>query len=395
MATNIQYKAKIACKWVYGSKETDIETEAISSILLDYDYDNTNMPLIYITLNIKSTLYNQMIVHAEDDNSKIYLEIKNYNMNENNAIGVVDIKQQFTYFMPNSVNFDEDLIKDAAENNTTETAYNRTTIGLVYDGVLDKNRKNFPDNIYSEINKSTLVYLGLKHFKKLCINKITPTELPTMIMPPLTTVAQYLAYIDKLYPIYVYGYRFFNDFDCTYLLNERDVYVPNGSGDYKTVQINIDNTTDTDTATQGLDIDSKNKMYILNCDADSSTFEKDKKLAKQTSDIVGVNKKGETQELSISSDSERTTYVYTEDNSKRIKFNAMKYNTTVSVVKNLVNGRYFTPNKVYMVNNYKANSEYDGRYVLSRKQVVYQIQDGNFVPTTSLYLRLMVDFKSL
>jgi hypothetical protein len=392
---NVQYKAKIACKWVYEGSETDIETESISNVLLDYDYDNNNMPLIYLTANLRTSVYNNMIKHAEDSNSKLYLEIKNYNMNESNPSGVVDIKQQFTYFMPNSVDFDEDLIADASESNGSESAYNRVTIGLVYDGILNKNRKNFKDNIYSEINKSTLVYLGLKHFSKLCINKIAARKLPVTIMPPLTTVSQYLKYVDELYPIYLYGYRFFNDFNCTYFLNEKDVYVPDGSGDYSTVKINIDNTTDADTATPGLYIDGSSGMYIMHCDADYSTFDKDKKLTKQTSDVVGVDKKGNTVDVTLSSDTGRTSYVRTKDSTSRIKFKMMKYNTTVSVTKNLVNGRYFTPNKIYMISNYKANSAYDGRYVLSRKQVVYQVQDGDFVPTVSLYLRLMVDFKNL
>ena len=48
-----------------------------------------------------------------------------------------------------------------------------------------------------------------------------------------------------------------------------------------------------------------------------------------------------------------------------------------------------------MVKNYKDNKEYDGRYVLFKKSVSYQLQDGDFVPTVSLGLRMMVDFKNL
>jgi hypothetical protein len=39
MSVNIKYKAKITCKWIKGKSETGIETESISNILLDYDYD--------------------------------------------------------------------------------------------------------------------------------------------------------------------------------------------------------------------------------------------------------------------------------------------------------------------------------------------------------------------
>jgi hypothetical protein len=178
-------------------------------------------------------------------------------------------------------------------------------------------------------------------------------------------------------------------------LNEKGTYVSDGSGDYKTVTIEIEKSTEVATAIPGITVDKKNKVYTVCCDANSSTFSRDTKLAKQTSNIVGVDKNGNTTDVAITSDNERTTYVRTGDSEARIKFKLMKYNTTVSVSKNLLCGRYFTPNKIYMVKNYKANSDYDGRYVLSRKQVVYQVEDGDFVPTTSLYLRLIVDFKNL
>ena len=48
-----------------------------------------------------------------------------------------------------------------------------------------------------------------------------------------------------------------------------------------------------------------------------------------------------------------------------------------------------------MVKNYKDNKEYDGRYVLFKKDVVYQLKDGDFVPTVSLSPRRMVDFSRL
>ena len=213
----------------------------------------------------------------------------------------------------------------------------------------------------------------------------------------MSTVSQYLDYVDELYDIYKYGYRFFNDFDCTYLLNERDIYVPNGSGDYSTVLINIDKPNTDDASNPGLNIDSKAKMYKLTCNADSTDFNKDKKLSNGSANVVGINAKGDKVDITVgtSDDNEKTHYVRTVNTEAKLKFNILKYDTVVSVSKELVNGRYFTPNKIYMVKNYKDNKEYDGRYVLFKKDVVYQLKDGDFVPTVSLSLRRMVDFSSL
>ena len=397
MAVNIQYKSKITVKWILEKEEYDIENSSIQTILITHDYDNLNLPLIYIILNLKSSMYTKMVNNEDKKNSKIYLEIKNYNMNEDNPIAVTDIKNQFKYFMPKNPNYNQDMINEISENNNDESSYIRTTIGLVNQSMLNKNRKNFEDKIFYNINKPTLVYRALKHFNKLCINTISNTKLPVTIMPPMSTVSQYLEYVDGLYDIYKYGYRFFNDFNCTYMLNERDMYVPDGSGDYSTVLINIEKPNSADASTPGLIIDSKAKMYKLSCDAGSGDFNKDKKLSNESANVVGVNSKGEKIDIIVgtSEDNEKTQYVRTGDSEAKLKFNLLKYDTTISVTKELVNGRYFTPNKIYMVKNYKDNKEYDGRYVLYKKQVAYQLKDGDFVPTVSLSLREMVDFKSL
>ena len=143
MAVNIQYKAKISAKWILDKDEYNIETNSISSVLIEHDYDNNNLPLIYLVVNLKSSIYNQMVNNSENKKSKIYLEIKNYNMNEDNPIGIVDIKNQFTYFMPKNQNYEQDIIDEASKNNNDESAYIRVAIGLMNQSMLDKNRKNF------------------------------------------------------------------------------------------------------------------------------------------------------------------------------------------------------------------------------------------------------------
>ena len=66
MAVNIQYKAKIAAKWILDKDEYNIETDSISSVLIEHDYDNNNLPLIYLIVNLKSSIYNQMVNNSEN-----------------------------------------------------------------------------------------------------------------------------------------------------------------------------------------------------------------------------------------------------------------------------------------------------------------------------------------
>ena len=372
MAVNIQYKAKIVAKWILDKDEYNIETDSISSVLIEHDYDNNNLPLIYLIVNLKSSIYNQMVNNSENKKSKIYLEIKNYNMNEDNPIGVVDIKNQFTYFMPKNQNYEQDIIDKASKNNNDESAYIRVAIGLMNQSMLDKNRKNFEDKIFDGINKPTLVYRALKHYKKLCINNISATKLPVTMMPPMSTVSEYLDYVDYLYDIYKYGYRFFNDFDCTYLLNERDVYVPNGSGDYSTILINIDDVGSPEGSNPGLIIDKDAKMYRLECNADDTNFNKDKKLANSSSNVVGIDYKGEKVDISVGSsdENEKTHYIRTGASEAKIKFGLLKYNTVIFVNKTLLKIRYTWSRITRIIKNMMGDMYYSRRvYHISFRMV--------------------------
>ena len=61
MSTNSAYKCSISkMSLVIGTKETIIPTPGITSIVIDTDYENKTMPIIYVSLSVNLKLYNKL-----------------------------------------------------------------------------------------------------------------------------------------------------------------------------------------------------------------------------------------------------------------------------------------------------------------------------------------------
>jgi hypothetical protein len=63
-------------------------------------------------------------------------------------------------------------------------------------------------------------------------------------------------------------------------------------------------------------------------------------------------------------------------------------NVLVEISKSQVDGYSFTPNKVYIVNNFGNYSKYNGKYIISGKKEYYRVTaGGDFVTSCYLVLR--------
>ena len=59
MAISVSYSYKITANFVLDGKEEPILS--ITSVITNYDYDNNNIPIIYMGLNLETSLYNKMV----------------------------------------------------------------------------------------------------------------------------------------------------------------------------------------------------------------------------------------------------------------------------------------------------------------------------------------------
>lgn len=393
--TRVQYKSKIEFRWTNKNMSEIIEPTYVSNVIIDRDFDNTNAPIIYMIANLPTTLCNRMV--SNQKTASLHLKISHYNILENNPAYEVDIDEDFSYIMPTNTDTNEEIAQGEIEHSGIESAYSRLTIGLLNKKVLDDNRKTLESTIYRKINKTTLVYLGLKHVKKLCINNISDKDIDSFAMPTMSSVNDYLKYIDEEYSIYKLGYRYFHDFDITYLLNESGTYIPNGKKEFKLVTINIDSNIAENSNNLGMHILSDS--YQIDVSSTDSDVTIDKNTISAVTQIVQVDDvKGKINTVSLKDkedsnqfSTEKIEYIRDTRNASRIRYDARKYEVCINISKAYIDDELFTPNKVYKVSNYKKYKDHDGRYILYRKQTVYENKDGEFIPTTSLSLRKKVE----
>lgn len=431
MSRIAEYKATVKASWIHVDEEIAIEPSTISYIMFDYDYDKNNMPVAYVMLNIKTSIYNQMVQYV--DESAFYLEIHRYNTRSANPVHNVDIKEQFRYYIPSDQDYTEPLTDAASRQISDESSYVRATIGLIKVQVLDDNMRHFDDMVYSG-NLSTLIYNGLNHVQKLCINELLANkELEYEDIPPLASVKEYLTYIDDEFGTYENGFRYFHDYDIAYMLDEEPRYVPNGTNQYADVYINIEDLGSELASNGGIVIDSDNALYMIYVEAHSTGLSDNTALTSTVDHRINIGDQGEIKSIPISQDvnvistkrvkknkgkgkavlkqmpmsqiakekqfvsdslkvqpSRTDKVVYKRSDSSGSRFSILKNKTTVTVTKPQLDGHLFTPNKIYHVRNFKTNEQFDGEYILWQKKVVYQMEDGDFVPTTSLTLRKRV-----
>lgn len=385
--TNVQYKYKISAHWIHGNEEVEIDSSYISYVFIDRDYDNNNMPIFYMILNIPTTLHNKMMNGQKKD--KILMVVKHYNSLEDRPVDMVDIKGQFYYFMPTNADYNEELAVKEKEQTGIESAYSRVTIGLILPEVINDNRRTMKSDIYCDINKATLTYLCLTHVKKLCINSVADKNISRIAMPTMSSVDDYLEYIDSNFGVYKLGYRYFHDFDITYLLNESAAYIPNGNKEPKLICINVSSNISDDAVVAGMTI--TDDSYQIDVSSSDCTVLIDKNTTTAVSKIIQVSDKGGVSATAKLGEGDKTEYTRDTRSTDRIRYNAKKYEVTIAITKPYLDDEVFTPNKVYKVINYEKYRDQDGRYILYRKQTAFENKDGEFVSSTTLLLRKKVE----
>ena len=126
MSNHSSYRCAISkMSLIVGAKEIIIPTINIKSIIIDTNYEERIMPIIYASLNITLELYNTLVSNL--DNGKIYLNIKKYDVNISAPVREDKIKNQFIYFMPTNSTY----VKDLNPEDNTDSSYISVTLGLM------------------------------------------------------------------------------------------------------------------------------------------------------------------------------------------------------------------------------------------------------------------------
>lgn len=360
----------------------NLDQTDINSIIIDSDYDKNTMPIIIVGVNIEPNIYNKFVLNSD----KAFVSAKIYK-SDVNAVSTSDsvyISDRFVYKMTDNPNYNESLINMSSSEEYINNATFRGYIALINLESIDSNKRLFNTIIKKTDLLSTVVNF-ISHLN-LCIEPFDDNPLiDQFIIPPIASITNLLNYINQQFCFYKSGYRYFRDFDITYLLSCSGKAVPTIDDDYTTVIIDIVDPSSYSGYDDGIEIDDKSKAYIIHVPANATSIDKDKYIDNSFNSIIGVDSKGNTDKviLDIPRNPESMEKVYLErvDNIKYINNTKQALESKsliVTVTKANVDSSVLTPNKEYIIKNYKDNSNYDGKFILSYKKEVMILASQGF-----------------
>lgn len=382
MAVLNAYNYNIELSLLLENEIVTLDETDINSIIIDSDYDKNTMPVIIVGVNIEPNTYNKFVLNSE----KAFVSAKIYK-SDANGLGSTDsvyVSDRFIYKMTDNPNYNESLIN---MNSSEEYINNATFRGYI--ALLNLESINSNKRLYNTIIKNTDLLSATINFINhldLCIEPFDDNpSIDQFIIPPISSITNLLNYLNQQFCFYKTGFRYFRDFNITYLLSCSGKPVPTIDDDYTTVLIDILDPSSYSGYDDGIEIDDKSKSYIIHVTANATSIDRDKYIDNQFNSIIGVDSKGNIDKavLDIPKNPESTEKVYLErvDNIKYInntKQSLESKSLIVTVSKANVDSSILTPNKEYLIKNYKDNSDYDGKFILSYKKEVMILSANGF-----------------
>lgn len=386
------YKYTASATFIDGSDVYDLETVNIRTIAIDYNYNDLNMPMIFMTLGIYKSLANKMIM--KQDSAIFILNIKRAITNSDMPNLYSDyINDKFIYFITGDI--DEgtlvELEEDAPDDDTT------VTVGLLCQDHVNKNKK--PVNGIIKGNLSSAMYYLTGHLPIVIEPPTNNIALENKIIPPLNSVAKSIEYLNSIHVLYNTPYRFFIDFDQAYLISSSGNGVKVRGDNINTVLITILHEDEYDAKIQGMTTNKSQELYDVlvshkDCQLCDNTLS-NKSFSKVTATNTSGNSTNATSATKSSSSnvtSKTRTIRVSNDNNGLLQNMVTKMDQSaiqILVQKTDVDSAAFSMNREYIIRAEEAynTDAYNGRYLLVRKRELYIRDDDTFTVNVMLLLQ--------
>lgn len=392
--TIYKYTGSITTLFKEDTEPLIINSLRLKSIVIDYSYDKNNFPLIYATVALTHEMMNKL-----KDNlgtGTVLLHIQKYVENSNMPGLLIDaINAECTYFMSNDMGKERE---QAIDPDRTEDYGYIVTIGFIAVDHINRNKTAINGVINTGTMSAALYYVLQGH--NLLMEPLTyNSQLKSIFLPPMKSVASTVKHLNSISVFYDTPYRFFMDFDTTYLISSSGKGLPKKGDLINTVRVLLVKEYN-ESNMEGMLEDTENAMYILQVSATFATLMKSELTDKSYSSISGVSTQG-TKESAELTEANNSTVIKANTSNIRIpngNVNLIKNmqaatlnnNIVMGITKNKIDSSVFTINRIYnIITDDVYGTEYSGDYLLASKKEVYA-QEGE-----GLALAVLLTFKKL
>ena len=377
-----KYLAQISVTFKGDSTPTIIENIRFKYVITDYNYDEFNYPLIYCYVNVPIEVQRKLA--SNQKTGTLVFTLQKYIENSDMPGLKVDvINEECIYFVSADAGKYDEATNTIDENKTEDLGANMI-IGLIALDHINKNKRSVNAVISNGTMSSTLYYILQDH--TLLIESLeNNTAISNLALPPINSVSKTIKYLNNYSAFYNTPYRFFMDFDTTYLMSSSGKGVKRRGEKCNDFKIIVRSTYD-ESNMEGMVYDSESNMYIIECSGTYSILNDTTDSSRAFSEIGGVESLGSLNKEStglLESDSpikSKTNMIrVTNGNSALIKnmsVEAANNAVSLTVTKNKIDTTTITPNRHFTVDVSEVyNDKYTGEYLLSRKREIY-MQEG-------------------
>ena len=379
--TTFNYDCEVAFNSAKG-KAMPIMKECVKAIIVENDYKKNIMPIIYMKLRLQPSIYNAMV--PQQGLGKMFLKL--YRIRNKGATSSAPKKviyDEFDYYMTDDPNAYRKL---DTINEERGIPYKECIIGLIKIDSQKQNQRTF-EGVYKNTDALTLVQSATSELKMVMQPFDYNKRYDKFVCPTITSIAQFITYLNNDAKFYKGSYVYYMDFEKTYLRSNDGSYIDAKDGDLKYVAFDIRDLTGYQSIATGMIEDPGQDAYIIYVSGTDAQIIIDRVTSNIIGNIDSVSGKDGSKIQAARVDTSRITNISTAG-SMNMKTsddrNAASYlatrvaenSDTMVITKIDMDSRVFTPNKQYLLCNYEDNPKYCGVYYMIGKKEIY-LRNGN------------------
>ena len=388
------FRYKVTLRYVMeNNDEIIIDSNQISYVAVDKDFDNKNMPVIAIVASIEKDVLDDMIRHVNDN--ILTLGIYRYDVNnQTDNITKKCIHDRFIYILPDDIS--KTAVIDYPNGEGKEGLYKDVTLWLLPQDAVNNNKQTI-NGVFKNATMNTMILNSTNYLGKMLLEPIKyDNKYDQVIIPPQNSISEYISFLNNdLSVFYDTPYRFFIDFDMTYIVSSSGHVVRSKNESIFTFDIQISSIIPQEEDDTGMYIDKRNNKNVIYVNSANVNYTRNNITNKMVNSITTIDSSGNVYRRDVESNNTKVTKKLstiinlsnTDNNAvNNIVSSISMNNVCVSIVKNDLDANVFTMNKAYIITD-NTHPEFNGRYLISSVKQMYTKQTEQFVMATVLNLK--------
>ena len=388
------FRYKVTLRYVMeNNDEIIIDSNQISYVAVDKDFDNNNMPVIAIVASIEKDVLDDMIRHVNDN--ILTLGIYRYDVNnQTDNITKKCIHDRFIYILPDDIS--KTAVIDYPNGEGKEGLYKDVTLWLLPQDAVNNNKQTI-NGVFKNATMNTMILNSTNYLGKMLLEPIKyDNKYDQVIIPPQNSISEYISFLNNdLSVFYDTPYRFFIDFDMTYIVSSSGHVVRSKNESIFTFDIQISSIIPQEEDDTGMYIDTRNNKNVIYVNSANVNYTRNNITNKMVNSITTIDSSGNVYRRDVESNNTKVTKKLstiinlsnTDNNAVNNIVSSLSMNNVgVSIVKNDLDANVFTMNKEYIITD-NTHPEFNGRYLISSVKQMYTKQTEQFVMATVLNLK--------